>query len=363
MTELTNEQKKELKKEAKEIINSTSEKTEWTKEEKINKIFDKIWFLQLSNEEKEETAKNIVENSQLDKLYFVEIVLSTFIVALWLLHNSTAVVIWWMLIAPLLRPINGLSFSIARWVWKTFWKSMFSMIISIFLSVFLSFLIAKIIWLWETSEISARTSPNLIDFFIAIFCGIFWVLALKFKRISESLSWVALAVSLLPPLCVIWIELAYGNNTAAFWASLLFLSNMLWIILVSTIFFWLFWFNPHDKKLQSKVLVRIFIFIFSVIIILVPLYLSSNEIFIKNKLNSDVWIFLEENLKEKIDNFKIKNIKILENSWENLKLEISLKVYEEKNLENIFKEIKKKAEKKYKKNVEIEFDLIKFLKI
>lgn len=363
---LTNEEKKELKNEAKKILEKQEKKDsleEKNLENSLNNFFQKIDFLELTPEEKEIAAKNIVNNVTFDKLYFVEIILSILIVVLWLLHNSTAVVIGWMLIAPLLRPINWISFSLARWIWKTFWKSIFLMILSIILSISISYFVTKMIWLWENPEITSRTSPNLIDFFIAIFCWILWVLALKFKRISENLSWVALAVSLLPPLCVVWIELAYQNNSSAFWAFLLFLSNILWVILISIIFFWLFWFSPHDKKLQSNVLKRTMIFVLFLIIILIPLYLSSNEMFIKSKLNSDIWDFLEENLKKDLNIFEVENIKIIENTKDNLKLKAVLKIYKDNNLESILKNIKLEAEKKYNKKIEIDFDIIKLYKI
>lgn len=356
--ELTNEQKKELKKEAKKIINEENNINE-NKEEKINKIFHKIWFLELTAEEKENTWKEIAENIKIDKLYLFEIFLSTSIITLWLLQNSTAVVIGWMLIAPLLRPINWLSFSIARWWQSNFIKSFSMLFYSIILSIFLSFFITKIVWIWETDEILARTNPNLIDFFIAIFSGIFWVLWIKFKRIFSSASWVAIAVSLLPPICVVWIELAYGKYNEALWAFLLFGSNILWIILASTIFFWIYGFNPHEKNLQTKVFKRLMIFLFSLIIILIPLGISYTSILNWNLIISETKNIFENNLKS--ENFEIKNIKILKNNSEILELKINLSL--EKEQKNIFEKIKKDLEEKFWKKVEIIFDISKFYKI
>lgn len=358
---LSNEQKNELKKEAKELLNEKLQIE--TKEEKINEIFKKIWFLELSSEEKETAWKEIAESIKLDKLFFFEIFLSTSIITLWLLQNSTAVVIGWMLIAPLLRPINWLAFSIARWWQSSFFKSFSMLFYSIVLSIFLSFFITKIVWIWETDEIIARTTPNLIDFFIAVFSWIFWVLWIKFKRIFVWASWVAIAVSLLPPICVIGIELAYLNYSAAFWAFLLFSSNILGIILVSTIFFWLYWFKPHDKRLQSKVFKRFMIFLFSLSIILIPLVISYNSLLKWNKVYSEAEIFLEKELEKEISNFEIKNIKIIKNSMYSLYIQVNLRVNDDKNLENIFKNIKQKAEEKFKKEVIIDFDITKFYKI
>jgi uncharacterized membrane protein len=55
----------------------------------------------------------------------------------------------------------------------------------------------------ETTEIMARSNPNVLDFFIAIFSAMVAVLSLRFTRLSESIAGVAMAASLMPPLAVV----------------------------------------------------------------------------------------------------------------------------------------------------------------
>jgi hypothetical protein len=57
-----------------------TENKEISSEEKVNEIFEKIEFLELTSEQKEKAAKEIVENIAFDKLYFLEICLSTIII-------------------------------------------------------------------------------------------------------------------------------------------------------------------------------------------------------------------------------------------------------------------------------------------
>jgi uncharacterized membrane protein len=49
----------------------------------------------------------------------------------------------------------------------------------------------------------ARSNPNVLDFFIAIFSAMVAVLSLRFTRLSESIAGVAMAASLMPPLAVV----------------------------------------------------------------------------------------------------------------------------------------------------------------
>ena len=57
------------------------------------------------------------------------------------------------------------------------------------------------------SEITSRTSPNLIDLFIAIAAAVAGSFSMTRKQLSNSIAGVAIAVALVPPLCVSGIGL------------------------------------------------------------------------------------------------------------------------------------------------------------
>lgn len=372
--DLTRAEKKEIKKEVKEILKEKEKKSQstndsyikivLTKEEKVINFFDRIEFLSLWDKEKEDVVIKLKNESSGDKLYWIEIFLSSSIATLWLLQNSVAVIIGAMLIAPLLRPINWLSFSIARWWQKFFSKTFHVLIFSILLSIFMWFFITKTLGLdFETTEIIARTNPNVIDFFIAVFSAIIAVLSLRFVRLWESIAWVAMAASLMPPLAVIWIELAIWNFFAAFWASMLFLTNLIAILLIATIFFWLYWFSPHDTRLQSKVFKRTAIVSFLVILILIPLFLSFNTIKTNNFISKELKIDLSSIIGTNLSNFEISEISINKNTKEKIYVKIVLKIPEWYNMDKVLNDIYNTLWKEFNKPLSLDIEIIRTINI
>ena len=85
---------------------------------------------------------------------------------------------------------------------------------------------------FETNnEIAARISPDLNDLMVALAAGAAGAFALSRDDVADSLPGVAIAIALVPPLCVVGISLSATQWSAAFGASLLFLTNLLSILL------------------------------------------------------------------------------------------------------------------------------------
>jgi uncharacterized hydrophobic protein (TIGR00271 family) len=370
--ELTNAEKREIKQEFKEKIkNEEIWNKDWisieeniTKEEKVRTFFDKIEFLWLENEQKEEVVLKVKADAAWDKLYWIEIFLSSTIAALWLIQNSVAVVIWAMLIAPLLRPINWVSFAIARWAHNFFLVSFKVLIISIFVSIFMWTFVSYLVWLEiETSEILARTSPNIIDFFIAIFSAMVAVMSLRFIRLWESIAWVAMAASLMPPLVVVWLELAMFNFDLAWGAMMLFLTNLVAIIIVWTIFFWLYWFTPHVERQQKHMYKWLSFVIISIIIISIPLVSSFIKIKENIKTSNDIKNYLNIIIWEVIDDFSISNIKIHSIKKDKISIDSTVKISEWVDIKPVLEKINWELSKKYWKTIEIDLEVIRVIKI
>ncbi len=372
ISDLTNAEKKEIKKEVKEILKEKSKqnnnenyiKPEISKSEKIVWYFDKIEFLLLNDKEKEEVATKVKKDATPDKLYFIEIVLSSSIAALWLLQNSVAVVIGAMLIAPLLRPINWLSFTIARW-WERFFLLSFKVLIySIVLSILMWYFITKISGLnIETAEIISRTNPNIIDFFIAIFSAMVAVLSLRFSRLGESIAWVAMAASLMPPLAVVGIELAIWNYDSSLWALMLFWANLMAIIIVATIFFWLYWFIPHDTRLQSKVFKRIAIVTFWITLLIIPLLISFNSVKTNNFLASQTQNYLTSIIEEDLIFYEISEIKVLKNNSREAHFIVTIKIPEWYDMQKILDRVYRSLSREFQKEVSIDFEIIRTINV
>ncbi len=329
--------------------------------DKIDKVFNKIDFLELNWEKKAEVAIQVKKDALWDKLYWIEIFLSGMIAALWLLINSVAVIIWAMLIAPLLRPMNGISFAISMWEKYFFWKSVKVMFYSVVLSILTWYIAIKLSWLEiETTEILYRTSPNIIDLFIAIFSAMVAVLSLRFDRLSESVAWVAMAAALMPPLAVIWIELALNNYELAFWAFMLFVANLVSIILVWVIFFWLYWYSPNNWKKQKIVLTRTLFVLTTIILISIPLITSL--LIIKEKINisKETNSYLQNILKEKTNNYKIKELEIEKITKSTITINSTISIPEWLDFYDTFKSrLTNWLKEKFNKDVELNIELIR----
>ena len=366
---------KDLSHKVEEILNNPSWDASYV-EQKINKksltwwdkitdFFNKIEFLDLEWEKKAEVATKVKKDSTPDKLFRMEIFLSWVIASLWLLQNSVAVVIWAMLIAPFLRPMNGIGFAIARWERNFFWVPVKVLVISVWMSILTWYLVTKMIGLdLETTEILARTSPNIIDLFIAIFSAMVAVLSLWFSRLSESIAWVAMAAALMPPLAVVGIELAFGNYMLAWGAMMLFLANLISIVLVATIFFWLYGFTPHSWMKQKSVVKRFLFLITVILIISVPLIHSL--MLIKEKVNiSKEWnLYLSTILKQKTSNFTIDKLEVKSFNDDKIVLYAVIKIPEWLNFYDTFKkQLDFELSKKFGRKVELEVELIRVANI
>jgi len=82
-----------------------------------------------------------------------------------------------------------------------------------------------------------RTEPNLLDLAVAIAAAIAAAMATTRREVADTLPGVAIAVALVPPLCVSGISLALHEWDAFFGSLLLFGINLFAIILCASIVF------------------------------------------------------------------------------------------------------------------------------
>ncbi len=330
-------------------------------EEKLKKFFERIAILELSPKDKQEIAINTKEFSKWDKLYWFEIFLSSSIATLGLIQNSVAVIIGAMLIAPLLRPINGIALWISSGEKKALFISLKVLLISIWASVLMWYIFAFLVAIWvETPEILARTSPNILDFFIAIFSAVVAILSLQYSRLGESIAWVAMAASLLPPLAVVWIELYLSNFYLAWSSFMLFATNLFAIILVWIFVFLLYWFYPHRGENQRFMMKNLFVVIIWILIISIPLFSSlikiKENIIYKKEINN----YLEKILKKENKNIEISYLEIEKNLKDKLEVKSIIKIPENvvfyKNLkENIVNSLSRQIGK----DIDLDIELIR----
>lgn len=159
--------------------------------------------------------------------FFVLALIAATLASLGLLLNSSAVIIGAMLVAPLMQPLIALAIGMSTWNVRLFWRGIFTLARGILAALLVSVLVAAIMPTSVlTPEILARTNPSLPDLAVAFVSGVIGAYATVRKDIPSALAGVAIAAALMPPLCVVGINIAAGNPAIAERAALLFLTNI-----------------------------------------------------------------------------------------------------------------------------------------
>lgn len=182
-----------------------------------------------------------------DPTYWIEILLSAGIATLGLALGSPAVIIGAMLISPLMGPILATGLALAAGDFVLAIRAISSVAISSVAAVAFSTLLVILLPFREmNAEIAARTQPNTLDLAIALFSGAVGALAMAKSRqgVGTSLPGVAIAVALMPPLCVtgygvgVLVTLDRVQGLAVLrGGALLFVTNLVAIIFTSMLVF------------------------------------------------------------------------------------------------------------------------------
>jgi uncharacterized hydrophobic protein (TIGR00271 family) len=195
------------------------------------------------------------EESQLSERYLFMLAMSAAIAILGLLLSSPAVVIGAMLLSPLMDPIIGFGFALAIGDYDWMKQAGRTLLVGIVLGALLCALIVLMSPLQTvTSEIAARTHPNLFDLLVALFSAMAGAYAMIRGR-EGTIVGVAIATALMPPLAVVGFGLATVNWTVFSGALLLFFTNLMTIALTAAVMARLYGFrtnlSPKHTALQN----------------------------------------------------------------------------------------------------------------
>ncbi len=174
--------------------------------------------------------ESLIKDSKLTQSYLVLIVSSCLIATFGLVINSSAVIIGAMIVAPLMLPLRGLSFAALEGDIKLLRSSFTLIALGSMIAVASSCLVGLVINLPSfDSEVASRTQPNLIDLLIALVAGGTSGYAKIRPRIGDAIPGTAIAVALMPPLCVVGLTLSQGEWQLAQGATLLYITNLIGI--------------------------------------------------------------------------------------------------------------------------------------
>lgn len=212
----------------------------------------------------------VKENARVSNTYVLLMILSALLSTLGLFLNSPSIVIGAMVLAPLMAPIISLSMGMLRSDADLSRRSFYTLFIGMFIALSLSALMAYALPFQEvTNEIEGRLHPSTLDLLVAVLSGVAGAFANARENISQSLPGVAIAVALVPPLCVSGIGIGWLNYEIFYGAMLLFLTNLTGIIMAAGLSFMVIGFAPFSRAKKG-----IALSVFLVSIISIPLFLS-----------------------------------------------------------------------------------------
>ena len=262
----------------------------------INKYFN----LQFERADDATIAKRLIGGAKIKGPALVTLILSIFIASIGLNMNSTAVVIGAMLISPLMGPILAIGFGFATLNFTVAKSGILRLSVQITIAVLASALYFYISPVQTaTSELLARTEPNIFDVFIAIFGGLAGIIGQTRKTLDNVIPGVAIATALMPPLCTAGYGLASGNWTYFFGASYLFFINAFFIFFAAFIVLKGVYSLPFHEQAEERIRRNQLIFLVIGLIMAIPSiyagydmtikYSESNhmEQFIKNDINQE----------------------------------------------------------------------------
>ena len=202
---------------------------------------------------RKEFYKARIESSKPSLGFFVLLLCSAVIATLGLISNSTAVVIGAMIVAPLMDPILSLAFALAISNNTLAKRSLLTILLGVLTVVGTAAFLSMLLDVSEVNrEMTSRTAPNLIDLGIAVAAAIAGSFSMTRAGLSNSIAGVAIAVALVPPLCVCGIGLSLGQEVVAVFGRgtvagitnqisegsfLLFLANLIGITVASLFIF------------------------------------------------------------------------------------------------------------------------------
>jgi len=182
----------------------------------------------------------------------IMLTLSVIVAVMGLELNSAAVVIGAMLLAPLMQPVlaTGATLSMALFVKSL--GAFTKVALATAWCIALSYVIARVLPEQEfTSEVLARTKPDIRDLVVALAAGAGGAYATIREDVSSSLPGVAVAVALVPPLATAGITLEAGDTDRTTGAMLLYTTNLAAIIFASIVVFVLTGFVPPRRLAKT----------------------------------------------------------------------------------------------------------------
>ena len=220
--------------------------------EKIKKGL-KQWLLkfipQLDRDSRVRIYESIEVNSKWSFDFVALICFSTALAALGLMLNSAPVIIGAMLVAPLMTPILGASLSLIQGNRVLMVDCSKSLLFGYFCALILGVLLGIFGSLYGvTDQMQSRSEPDVPDLLIALISGMAAAYCYSRPRLVSALAGVAIAAALVPPIATAGIAIALAEQEIAKGATLLFTTNVVFIVIGASVTFFTLGIRAKSKR-------------------------------------------------------------------------------------------------------------------
>lgn len=204
-------------------------------------------FGETTNKDKQEVIEKLIAQSSPRQDFFFMVLLAILMATFGVVLNNVTVIIGSMLIAPVLYPILSLAMGVVMSDEKLTSRSFATLLKSILLAISASAVVAAFAGDKSAGlEPSIFTEPSLLHSAIAITAGFAGAFALVKRQLNETLPGIAISASLVPPLAVVGIGIAWLDWTIVSDALILFVVNAFGIVLAGLLIFSAF--NFHERR-------------------------------------------------------------------------------------------------------------------
>ena len=244
----------------------------------------------------DDLTEQLIQGSIPSFSFYFLLALSAVIATVGLLANSTATIIGAMIVAPLKDPIDTLSYGLvegnAKLIRRALWTLVTGIITTVLVAYFLSLAVGS---RFAGHEIVSRSNPNLLDLVVALAAGAAGAFSLTRRNISGAPAGVAIAVALVPPLCVVGIGLGVadimssahtarvGDANLALGAGLLFFTNLFAIAFSGGLIFLAQSYSTFKRAAPGMAIA-----LACVVAISAPLGFSLREMVVQNRAHAEI---------------------------------------------------------------------------
>jgi uncharacterized hydrophobic protein (TIGR00271 family) len=254
-------------------------------------------------------VNNVNERTRLTLSYISLLLASTMLSTLGLLMENIPVVIGGMIISPLMWPLIKTSLGVCYERLEYIRQALELLFLSIIFSIGSGIIITYISPLqFLNNTIINLANPTLLDLIIALVAGAVASVSLIQPKINDSLAGVAIATSLMPPLCNVGISIALGRPDLALNSLTLFIVHVISIIFIAIV---IFGSAGLRSKAKTSIIKQRTLILLTVILTLlsIPLFIYMRNYALSTSSISVVQEVLEEDLGSISTQFSVSDIK------------------------------------------------------